>query len=264
MPRLHLPIQNPCHEDWDAMNETDGARRFCDSCAKHVHDVSAMTEREARTVLANESKRGRVCVRYTLDGRTGHIKYKVETVSAPMPLGFSSMFAAAGVALALLGGCTSSEPTRVEADGCVYEVGPWSFTAQRGEGTCPDVEPELMGDVMPIHDGQVIDVPMPDTAVAGGLGAEPIEMGEAPAIEEPPPPQPEHVKMGEAPAIEEPPQPQPEHVRMGKIAAPPSIEHVKMGDVGPVDEPCDDPPSQAGTTITPTPPPTSPDRPRRL
>ncbi|MFV8756775.1 hypothetical protein ACNOYE_40035 [Nannocystaceae bacterium ST9] len=252
MRRLHLPIQDPCHEDWDAMNRTEGASRFCGSCAKHVHDVSAMSEPEARAVLAEESKRGRVCVRYTVDSRTGAIKYKVETVGAPTPTGFSSLLAAASVAVALLGsGCTGSEPTRVEADRCTYEVGPWTFTAERGEGTCPDAEPEqVVGQLEVVDNGQVIDVPQPETAVAGGLGAEPIEpqvMGEM-AVVEPPPPPPEN-----------------DRVTMGKIAAPPPTEHVKMGDVGPIDEPCDDTlAGQAGTTTTPNTPPKPDDRPRRL
>jgi hypothetical protein len=254
MRRLHLPIQDPCHADWDAMSQTDGARRFCDSCSKHVHDVSSMTEREAWTVLADASKQGRVCVRYTVDGRTGNIKYKVETVAAPTPTSFSGLLAAASVAVALLGsGCTSGEPTHVEADRCVYEVGPWSFTAQRGEGTCPDVEVERMGDVKTtIDDGKVIEPPTnPDTAVAGGIGAEVLQPDPVPT-------------MGEAMPIEPPDRP--EHVTMGKIAAPPPTQHVKMGDIGPVDEPCDTNTlaGQTGTNTTPTPPPKPVDGPRRL
>lgn len=257
MRRLHLPIQDPCHADWDTMNRTDGASRFCDSCAKHVHDVSSMTEHEAWTVLADESKKGRVCVRYTLDGRTGHIKYKIETVVAPAPSSFSGLLAAASVAVALLGsGCTSGEPTHVEADRCVYEVGPWSFAAERGEGTCPDVEDmEVMGGLRTIDDGKVIEpLPNPDTAVAGGLGVEVLEPESRPT-------------MGEAPMIE-PPQPNehPENVKMmGKISAPPPTEHVKMGDVGPIDEPCDDTlAGQVGTVTTPATPPKPVDGPRRL
>jgi hypothetical protein len=255
MRRLHLPIQDPCHADWDAMNRTDGASRFCDSCAKHVHDVSSMTEHEAWTVLADQSKKGRVCVRYTVDGRTGHIKYKVETIAAPAPSSFSGLFAAASVAVALLGsGCTNGEPTHVEADRCVYEVGPWSFTAARGEGSCPDVEDiSVMGGLREVDDGKVIEPqPNPDTAVAGGLGVEVLEPDPVPT-------------MGEAPMVE-PPQPteRPEHVTMGKIAAPPPTEHVKMGDVGPVDEPCDDASAgQVGITTTPT-TPTQALGPRRL
>lgn len=249
MRRLQLPIHDPCHEDWDAMQEAEGKRRFCASCAKDVHDVSAMTEHEAWSVLGQASQRGRVCVRYTVDGHTGRIKFKTETVTAAAPTSFSSLLAAASVAATLLGtGCTSSEPTRIEADRCVYEVGPWSFTTERGEGTCPDVEPEQrVGEIETIDQGEVVDVLRPDTAVAGGLGAEPITMGEAPAIEPPPP------------------EPVVEHMRMGKIAAPQPPEHVKMGDIGPIDEPCDD--TLAGPTGVPTTPNTPApidDRPRRL
>lgn len=244
--RLHLPIHDPCHENWDAMQEADGKRRFCESCDKHVHDVSAMTEHEAWSVLSEASKRGRVCVRYVTDGETGRIKFKVETVPAPAPTAFSSMLAAAGIAATLLaGGCTSSEPTRIEADRCLYEVGPWSFSAERGEGTCPAVQPEhvRMGQPERIDQGQVIDVPKPDVAVAGGLGAEPIMMGEAPAIEPPKPP-PEPVV----------------HERMGKIAAPQPVEHVKMGDIAAVEEPCE----PTGVETTPNPPAPPSDRPLRL
>jgi hypothetical protein len=254
MRRLHLPIQDPCHADWDAMSHSDGGRRFCDSCAKHVHDVSSMTEQEARTVLTAESKKGRVCVRYTVDGRTGNIKYKVETVTAPAPTSFSSLLAAASVAAALLGsGCTNGEPTRVESEGCVYEYGPFSFTSARGEGSCPaPEEPGVVGGARVIDADDAIEPPTnPDTAVAGGIGGEVLSPDPVPV-------------MGEAPMID----PQPtgaEHVKMGKIAAPPPTEHVKMGDVGPIDEPCDNTlAGQVGTTTTPTTPPTPVDGPRRL
>ena len=53
MRRLHLPIQDPCHENWDAMNLEGEGRRFCDVCTKHVHDLSVMTERKARAVIAD-------------------------------------------------------------------------------------------------------------------------------------------------------------------------------------------------------------------
>lgn len=245
MRRLHLPIHDPCHENWDAMQEADGKRRYCESCEKHVHDVSAMTEHEAWSVITEASQRGRVCVRYVTDGATGRIKFKTETVAAPAPSSFSSLLAAAGVAATLLGsGCTSSEPTRVEADRCVYEVGPWSFTAARGEGTCPDVSPEheRMGQMERVDQGEVVDVPKPDTAVAGGLGAEPIMMGEMPPEPLPPP----------EPVV---------HERMGKIAAPQPVEHVKMGDIAAVEQPCD---GATGVETTPSTPPPPIDRPLRL
>lgn len=217
MRRLHLPIQNPCHEDWTAMKSDGASRRFCDVCTKHVHDISSMTEATARSVLADESAKGRVCVRYTVDA-AGHIKFKPQTVEAPSLWRMS--LAAAGVAMAMLTGCADAEPDRIMADKCVYEVGPWSFTNDRGQGTCPAIEPE------------------PEQLVMGELEA---------AIE---PPQPEAIEvMGEAPMVDPPPPLQPEKHKMGKIAAPPEpeVEMEIMGDIaGPIDEPCDPAPEPDG------------------
>lgn len=65
-----LHIQEPCHQDWDAM-ESQGQRRFCDACTKHVHDLSAMTETEARALLDAPRPQDGLCIRYTSapDGR---------------------------------------------------------------------------------------------------------------------------------------------------------------------------------------------------
>ncbi len=224
MRRLHLPIQNPCHEDWSAMHDDGAGRRFCDVCTKHVHDISAMTEQTARAVLADESAKGRVCVRYTLDA-AGQIKFKPQTVEAPS---FWRMTAAAAtLALTMLTGCADAQPDRIERERCVYEVGPWSFTAQRGEGTCPAAdEPEhlVMGQVE-----AVIEPPPEPPAIHEVKGdVAPVDvMGEAPMIEPPPPP---------------------ERELMGKIAVEPAPERELMGDVAmPVDMPVDalvEPPEQ--------------------
>jgi hypothetical protein len=211
MRRLHLPIQDPCHENWDAMSHEGDARRFCGVCTKQVHDLSALTEAQARSVLAEESAKGRVCVRYKADV-DGNIKFKPETVTASSL--WRTTLAAAGMTLMLLTGCTDSVPDRIMADRCEYEVGPWSFTAARGQGTCPAVEPE--------------PEPEPYAEVVGEIMIEPP----------PSPPEPELVpKMGEAPM------PEPEPVRMGKIARPepePVREIELMGDVAMAEpEPCD-------------------------
>ncbi|MCB9679728.1 MAG: hypothetical protein H6737_31770 [Alphaproteobacteria bacterium] len=57
-----LPIEEPCSADWGAMSG-DERRRFCGQCSKHVHHLSAMTEREAEKVLEDAE----VCVRYEVD-----------------------------------------------------------------------------------------------------------------------------------------------------------------------------------------------------
>ena len=60
MNRNEVRIKTPCHEDWSEMSG-DEKKRFCGSCSKHVHDLSAMTEARAQVVLAEVE---RPCVRY--------------------------------------------------------------------------------------------------------------------------------------------------------------------------------------------------------
>lgn len=221
--RLHLPIQDPCHENWDAMSQDGDAQRFCGVCVKSVHDLSALTEPQARAVLADESAKGRVCVRYKAD-RDGNIKFKAETVTASSL--WRMTLAAAGMTLALLTGCTDTAPDRVLSDHCEYEVGPWGFVAERGQGTCPAVEPEP---------------DQPEVEIVGQIMAEP------PPVQ----PEPELMpKMGDVQMVE--PDPVPEPVRMGKIARPepvhvPEPEMHIMGGLAisdvmePSPEPCDPP-----------------------
>lgn len=60
MRREDLHIPEPCHEDWDKMRGDD-RKRFCDSCTKHVHNLSEMTREEAAKLLENNSN---LCVQY--------------------------------------------------------------------------------------------------------------------------------------------------------------------------------------------------------
>lgn len=66
-----MKIPSPCTADWDAMRPEDaGKSRHCELCATRVHDLSAMTEREARVFLATTASQ-QVCLSYleTSDGR---------------------------------------------------------------------------------------------------------------------------------------------------------------------------------------------------
>lgn len=65
MKRADVTIALPCHEDWDTMS-LEGRNRFCGSCQKQVHDLSRMSEVEARLVVA-KSATAPVCVRYLAD-----------------------------------------------------------------------------------------------------------------------------------------------------------------------------------------------------
>jgi len=77
---------------------SEGARRFCDSCQKHVHDFSNLTRRQAAELL--ENSKGGVCGRLTFDSR-GKIIFrdppaKWTTRLAPISLmGVSALFAQA-------------------------------------------------------------------------------------------------------------------------------------------------------------------------
>jgi hypothetical protein len=73
MRRTHLPIADPCHEDWDAMDPVERGR-FCRSCDKQVYDLSSMTEHEARGVLQEHAGEN-LCVRYCHDS-AGNIRFR--------------------------------------------------------------------------------------------------------------------------------------------------------------------------------------------
>jgi hypothetical protein len=56
-----IAIRKPCNADWDAMTGSDEVR-FCEHCAKDVHNLSAITKLEAEQLVADSN--GKLCVRY--------------------------------------------------------------------------------------------------------------------------------------------------------------------------------------------------------
>ena len=54
-------VASPCTAEWDAMKGNDVVR-FCEHCAKHVHNLSAMTPRRAQRLI--EDSGANLCVRY--------------------------------------------------------------------------------------------------------------------------------------------------------------------------------------------------------
>lgn len=54
-------VAQPCAAEWDTMQGNDQVR-FCEHCAKHVHNLSAMTP--ARALRLVEESNGKICVRY--------------------------------------------------------------------------------------------------------------------------------------------------------------------------------------------------------
>lgn len=60
-PLERVKIASPCQADWNEM-QGDARKRFCSECKLNVYNLSAMTKREAETLLINSE--GRLCVRF--------------------------------------------------------------------------------------------------------------------------------------------------------------------------------------------------------
>jgi hypothetical protein len=142
-----IPIASPCGADWRTMKPTD-TKRFCESCQKHVHDLSAMTRDEARAVLASPPVEG-LCVRYLHDAH-GDIVFRQGPI-APTLLVRAKRLATAAAAAALplaMAACagnatTGSPPPMMGAVACPAPPMP-SASAVAPEPLIP-----RMGDVAP-------------------------------------------------------------------------------------------------------------------
>jgi hypothetical protein len=125
-----LPIARPCTEPFAAM-PGDEKTRFCDKCQKHVYDLSARTEEEAR-VLFREKKGERTCVRFTKDA-SGNV-----------------LFAAALVAAVSVTSCSSAAPS-------TPPVTPAEVDHDQGD-SIPDIEDRCPDEPGPGDDGCPIAV----------------------------------------------------------------------------------------------------------
>lgn len=107
MKKRDLHIAEPCHASWEAMTGDD-ARRFCDSCQKHVHHLSGMTRREAERLLSAPRDGGSLCVRYAYDN-AGEVRFRARRRLATAPgaqrRGAAELVATASAFAAVLGAC---------------------------------------------------------------------------------------------------------------------------------------------------------------
>lgn len=58
-----LRVTSPCPQRWSEL-EGDGARRYCDQCRLHVHDLSALRRDQAQALLERRREGERLCVTY--------------------------------------------------------------------------------------------------------------------------------------------------------------------------------------------------------
>jgi hypothetical protein len=68
-----IEVKSPCSQGWDSMQGNDEIR-FCDHCVKHVHNLSAITRKDVRKLIARSN--GDICVHYARrpDGRIETLK----------------------------------------------------------------------------------------------------------------------------------------------------------------------------------------------
>lgn len=83
-----LRVAKACDESWEQMRGTNQVR-FCSHCEKSVHNLSAMTRRDAERLVANSG--GSLCIRYvstparrvvTLDAPTHALVRRVSRLTA--------------------------------------------------------------------------------------------------------------------------------------------------------------------------------------
>lgn len=176
MNKRTLHIAEPCHADWTAMTG-DEARRYCDSCQKDVHHLSAMTRREARALVRQPQPEG-LCVRYSHDPKSGQVQFRNRTVTPSAPRsqveGAGRLVAGAAMVASMLAAC--SWPMSREAHAMMGDIAappsvvepakaehPFTGSPKGDETPPPEpvvdmgepIEPEFVpiaGGLMPVHD----------------------------------------------------------------------------------------------------------------
>ena len=82
-----LHVDEPCHAAWESMQAAGESRRHCESCAKHVHDLSAMSRDDVQMLLATSGELP--CVRFER-GADGRVLTR-EDFSPPSPMATNSV-----------------------------------------------------------------------------------------------------------------------------------------------------------------------------
>ncbi len=178
MKRDALKIDEPCDAAWTDMIGGE-EQRFCRSCTKHVHHLSAMSRRNAEKLLKKESS---LCVRYAFDN-AGRLQFKQRTVSPTAPAtqqaGVRRLLAGAAMGASLIAACqwpaTAGDSTSA-AHASQQGTQNTSWLLAQNANTGESVEPP------------------PHQVVAGGIGPVPVD----PQVE---------IEMGDMPAPPDEPQP---------------------------------------------------------
>ena len=147
-----IRIPEPCHEDWGRMTPKQRGR-FCGACQKKVHDLSAMSQSDAKRILDSG---GDICVSYLSD-HAGVVQFQPERI---VPVGRlfrrASATAAAGLSIALAACAPHGDgPSLDDADieqPAFLEVTPSIPDAEPCDSTPPGSQHDLvrtLGEPMP-------------------------------------------------------------------------------------------------------------------
>lgn len=159
-------ITSPCTLDWTKMTPAQGGR-FCGDCKKVVRDLSRMTEREARELLARERNQD-LCVRMLVD-RDGNVFFGGDALVSASLLSKAKRAAAAAAAIAI--------PFATQA--CSAVTAPLGFTSSEQTSEDPPDHEPLMGGVSADDSKRIPEDPdasadaSPDAAADGGADASP-------------------------------------------------------------------------------------------
>src|SRR5687768_1492297 len=93
MQRRSLPIAGPCPRV-DTATRVSSDTLWCGSCERHVHDLSARTELEARAFVAALGDRT-ACLRYDVRA-DGTIAFAPQRASIPLTAALALLAACAG------------------------------------------------------------------------------------------------------------------------------------------------------------------------
>lgn len=178
----NLPITGPCPIDLDATDfDRSATRAHCAHCEKDVHNLSQMTEAQARDFLRTVAGK-KVCVSYARDGG-GKIRFAPQTNVVPLTRVRARSRAAAAVGIGLaasLAACTPHENDRVQKPAIEVKTKP-AGVVTAGEAVVPTEPPAHRLPPPPIDPNEMVDgqTVVPDVEmVEGEIEAPPIEPAE--------------------------------------------------------------------------------------
>jgi hypothetical protein len=157
-----LPIAEPCHAFRPEPGES-----FCNKCEKHVHDLSAMTQREAERFLAARVGE-QICVSYRT-ARDGTILVRPEARTI-------------GVVLVALGlaACTGYAPEVQHPDEGCHDAQGYEIDCKMAGRSDVLVMPEEEPVVEPVVAPDTVEVPvvpdMPEGRMVGLIAVDPVSV----------------------------------------------------------------------------------------